>query len=308
MDRIIIVYNPRSSRFGAVRSEVLDKLSTLRGYLVGKYEVEPTDADKNSTKLAKILKDGDLVVSVGGDATGVIASNAILKSGKSATLTALPYGNFNDLARTLGTKTLLSQGPVQKYYPLEILINGKFFRYSTCYVTIGMTAEATKIYDTPKLRQKLKTSLGRRVGSYVSLASWYFKHRHDKPFLPEFSLNGTKQPLGTSDYFATNGLYVARVMKGRPEYQNPNTFYSTTGRLTNFWQLFKFMAKSILFRIPSTNTTDDLLKFTTPTTITIQTEGEYKILHNVTKIKIRKSQKYLKTITATSNKISQQTP
>ena len=350
MKRILLIYNPRSSQYSDVQKDVLSKIPTLKGYIVGKYEIAPTNVDDNITKLAKILKDDDLVISAGGDATGVIASNAILKSGKDATLAVLPYGNFNDLSRTLGTKTLedifsgtdgrnvfssdhkleqTAEGAEQtedlssvsrrrpadgpkgratrpekkafgrsciKYYPLEIYVDGKFFRYATCYVTIGMTAEAVKLYDSPIMRKKLKTNLGRKIGSYTNLASWYFKNRHKKVFLPEFRLNGELQPSKTSDYAAINGRYMARVMRGGEDYLSPKVFRSETYRLTNFWRLFKLMSKSILFRIPSSSTTGDTIEFLHPATVELQAEGEYCVFENIYKIEIRKSQKYLKTI------------
>ena len=101
MNRLIIVYNPRSSRYAEVKRDVLSRTRELKGYMIGKYEVAPTNLNDNINKLAKIIKDDDLILSAGGDATGIIASNAIIESQKSAFLAALPYGNFNDLARTL---------------------------------------------------------------------------------------------------------------------------------------------------------------------------------------------------------------
>jgi hypothetical protein len=305
--------------------------------MVGKYEVKPTNVDQNATDLAKILKNDDLVIAAGGDATGVIAANAILNSGKDATLAVLPYGNFNDLSRTLGTNSLddilgtngqmpfsraasgrpvatggrRSSSPCQapdslekwhfdhsytKYYPLEILVDGAHFRYATCYVTIGMTAEAVQIYDSPKMRKKLKTNFGRKISSYTNLASWYFKNRHQKQFIPEFKLNDKLQPIKTSDYAAVNGRYMARVMKGGEDYKNPKIFRSETDRLTNFWRLFKLMFKSVLFRTPGTDTEGDILEFIQPATVKLQAEGESCTLKDVKKIEIRKSQKCLKVI------------
>ena len=339
MKRLFIVYNPRSSRFSDVKKEVLNRQKDLRGYLVGKYEVEKTDVDKNAAKFAKLLKDGDFVIAAGGDATGVIAVNAILKSEKDVTLAVLPFGNFNDLSRTLGTKTLddvlkscesatneqfevvrdngsdLASEPrndgrersgpkiarssaySNKFYPLEIYVDGNFFRYATCYITIGMMGEAVKLYDSPSVRKKLKTNFGRKISSYTSLASWYFKNRHKKIFLSEFKLNGKLQPKKTSDYAAINGKYMARVMKGGDYYKKPKTFLHETDRLTNFWHLFKLMAKSILSHIPGTITEGDILEFLEPSSIEIQAEGEYKTFDNVKKIEIRKSEKCLKVIT-----------
>lgn len=301
MNRLLIIYNPRSSRFSDVKDEVLSHLTELKGYMIGKYEVVATNVDDNAKKLAKILKNDDLVIAAGGDATAVIAANAVLQSGKNITLAVLPYGNFNDLSRTLGTETLediftTMTEPVQKLYPLEIYVDNRFFRYATCYVTIGMTAEAVELFDQPKVRKSLKTSSGRSFGSYFSLASWYFKNRHHKIFLPEFKLNGELQHRKTSDYAAVNGSSMARVMKGGEDYKNPVIFRSETDRLTSFWRLSKLLFKSVFFRIPGTETKKDILEFLEPATVELQAEGEYQVFQNINKIEIRKSKKCLKVI------------
>lgn len=301
MKRLLIVYNPRSSRYADVKAAVLDKLSNLAGYMVGKYEVQKGNVDDNAAIFAKLLKDGDMVIAAGGDATGVIAANGILKSGKDVTLGVLPFGNFNDFSRTLGTRTFEDifekETKVQNFYPLEVHVDGKLFRVATCYVTIGMMAEAVKIYDQPRMRRILKTASGRNVGSYTNLAGWYLKNRHKKEFLPEFKLNGVLQPKKTSDYAAVNGRYMARVMKGGDDYLKPDVFRSETDRLTNFWRLFKLMMKSMFKRVPGNETRGDMLEFVKPATIEIQAEGEYKTFSNVNKIEVRKSKKCLKVIT-----------
>ena len=66
MNRIFIVYNPRSSRFFDVKKGVLSRQKEFKGFCLGKYEVEPTDVDKNADKFAKVLKDGDFVIAAGG--------------------------------------------------------------------------------------------------------------------------------------------------------------------------------------------------------------------------------------------------
>ena len=326
MKQLIIVYNPHSSRYADVKEGVLDRQKELKGYAIGKYEIEPTDVDKNAEKLSRILKDGDFVISAGGDATGVISANAILKSGKDVTLAVLPYGNFNDLSHTLGTKTLddiavwvggraggtlaarnrgastvgetARSGPTRAtLYPLEIYINDKFFRYATCYATVGMMAESVQIYDTPKMRKALKKNSGRKISSYTNLAKWYFKNRHKKQFIPEFKLNGKLQSKKVSDYAAINGRYLARVMKGRDDFEDPRIFHSKTDNLTSFWRLSKLMIRSIFIGVPGEKTENDVLELIKPGTITIQAEGEYKTFEQVKKIEIRKSKKCLKVIT-----------
>lgn len=301
MQRLFLVYNPRSSRFVDVEKEVISRLRNLKGYTIGKYEVKPTNLNDNITTFSKLLKDGDIVLSAGGDATGIIASNGILKSNKDATLAVLPYGNFNDLARTLGTmkfddldfKGQASRGTL---YPLEIHVDGKFFRYATCYVTIGMTAEACELFDEPKFRKSMQKGHKSSWRSYLALMKWYFKNRHKKQFIPDFKLNGKPQHKKTSDYAAVNGRSMCRVMKGGDDYKTTCVFRSMTDRLTNFWRLTKLMIAAILVRTPGDETTGDLLEFTHPATVELQAEGEYQVFKDIKTIKIRKSEKCLKVI------------
>lgn len=300
MKRLLIVYNPRSTRFVDVEKEVLSKTKELKGYMVGKYEVEPTDVDKNAAKFAKLLKDGDLVISAGGDATGIIASNGILKSGKDATLAVLPYGNFNDLSRTLGIKTFedvfSKKTTTKKLYPLEIYIDGKFFRYASCYVTIGMTAEAVELFDEPKFRKYMQKGHKSSWRSYIALAKWYFKNRHKKEFIPPFTLNGEPTAKKVSDYCALSGKSMCRVMKGGDDYLKPKTFRSENCRLTNFWRLTKLMTASIFKRTPGKDTTGDLIEFLEPATVELQAEGEYRVFKDIKTIEIKKGKKCLKVI------------
>ena len=298
MKRLLVVYNLKSSRFKDVEREVLVNLRNLNGYMIGKYEIQRIGVNKNAEQFAKLVEDGDLVLSVGGDATAVIAANGILKSGKSAKLAVLPYGNFNDLARTLGAKRLddVFNGKTREMWPLEILVDGKHFRYATCYVTIGMTAEAVELFDDSKVRQNLQKGHKSSWRSYISLARWYFKNRHKKVFLPEFKLNGELMHKKTSDYMAVNGRSMCRVMKGNNHFLNKTYFNHMTGKLINFWNLFRMMARSILKQVPGRKTKGDVLEFVKPSTVEIQAEGEYQVFSNISKIEIRKSDQPLKVV------------
>lgn len=298
MKRLLVVYNLKSSRFKDVEREVLVNLRNLNGYMIGKYEIQRIGVNKNAEQFAKLVEDGDLVLSVGGDATAVISANGIIKSGKDAKLAVLPYGNFNDLARTLGAKKLedVFKGKTRKMWPLEILVDGKHFRYATCYVTIGMTAEAVELFDDSKVRKKLQKGHKSSWRSYFSLMRWYFKNRHKKVFLPEFKLNGKLMHKKTSDYAAVNGRKMCRVMKGNECFLTPKTFRHMTGKLVNLWNLTKLMTRSILVRVPGCDTTGDVLEFVKPSTVEVQAEGEYQVFTNISKIEIRKSDKPLKVV------------
>ncbi len=300
MKRLLIVYNPRSSRYLEVKDQVLARAKELSGYIVGKYEIANTNIEDNTKHLSRVLEGDDLVLAAGGDATAIIAANAILESGKKVTLAVLPYGNFNDLSRTLRTKTFddvfLSGATARNFYPLEIIVDGKFFRYSTCYVTVGMTAESVGLYNEPEMRRKLKKTFGRQVTSYTELAKWYFKNRKKHVFIPEFKLNGVLQPKNTSDYAAVNGRSMARVMKGGEDYRDPKYFRHQIDHLTNIHRLIKLMFKSVISRIPGSATDGDTLEFVNPSAVALQAEGEGKVFENIKIIEIRKSKKCLKVI------------
>ena len=298
MKRLLVVYNLKSSRFKDVEREVLVNLRNLNGYMIGKYEIQRIGVDKNVEQFAKLVEDGDLVLSVGGDATGVIAANGVLKSGKDATLAVLPYGNFNDLARTLGTKKLedVLGGKTRKMWPLEILVDGKHYRYATCYTTIGMTAEAVELFDDSKVRKGLQKGHKSSWRSYILLMKWYFKNRHKKVFLPEFKLNGVPMHKKTSDYAAVNGRRMCRVMKGNDSFLSAKKFRHMTGKLVNLWNLTVLMTRSILRKVPGRDTTGDVLEFVKPSTVEVQAEGEYQVFTNISKIEIKKSDKPLKVI------------
>ena len=333
MKRILIIYNPNSSNYIRVRSEVLSRMTEFKSYMVGKFAIKKAPFKTNVSALKKILKDGDFAIATGGDATAAVTANAILESGKDVTLGVLPYGNFNDLARTLGTMKFddikmaieggLSRGSgVWKgederhdpcsdrvrgraprkatsiaLYPLDIIVDGKHWRYATCYVTMGMTAEAVELFDEPKFRKYMQKGHKSSWRSYLALAKWYFKNRHKKQFIPDFRLNGTLQHKKTSDYAAVNGRSMCRVMKGGDDYSKPKIFRSMTDRLANFWRLSKLMAISIFSRTPGIETKGDTIEFLQPATVELQAEGEYKVFKNVKTIRVEKpADKFIKVI------------
>ncbi len=302
MKRLFLIYNPNSSQYIHVKNEILSRVSDFKGYMIGKFAIKKAPFEDNVKALKKLLTDGDTIIALGGDATAAVTANAVLESGKDVAMGVLPYGNFNDLARTLGTMKLKDVFPLaepiqtKKLYPLEILVDGAHWRYATCYVTIGMTAEAVELFDDPKFRKKMQQGHKSSWRSYLALARWYFKNRHKKVFLPEFTLNGFPTRKGVSDYCALSGRSMCRVMKGGDDFLKPKVFRSENCRLISFWRLTKLMTRAILFRTPGTETTGDVLKFTNPATIELQAEGEYQIFKNVKTIEIKKPGNAIKVI------------
>lgn len=327
LSKLIVVYNPRSSKHQRIEKEVLAPSRKLQGWLVGKYEVKAESLEENAKQLAEIINDGDLVIAAGGDGTAAMAANGVILSKKQATLAVLGYGNFNDMSRMLGTKRPVEYGDefiggvseivenflaekTTQIYPLDVKVNGKHWRYAPCYVSLGLLAESTTIFDEPKIRERLKTGKRSRIYSLIQLAKWYFKH-HKEEFLPAGELEhlncpkividgaeggGMRLKPKTTDYIAVNGPSVARLMRGGCWYRKPDTFKSTTARLGNLGGLLWFMLRSVSWRIPTKKTQGDLLKFNEASEVEIQAEGEYQRLEKVKKVEVLKSKRSLRVV------------
>ncbi|MBR3321397.1 MAG: hypothetical protein IKG04_05715 [Exiguobacterium sp.] len=293
MKRLLLVYNPNSSQYIHVKDEILSRATKVRGYMVGKFTIKKAPFRKNVAALADFLKDGDTVVAAGGDATAAVCVNAILESGKDVVLGVLPYGNFNDLARTLGTMRYedifpLGSSKVRKLYPLDIKVDGKHWRYASCYVTMGMTAEAVELFDEPKFRKKMQRGHRSSWRSYLALVKWFFRFRHSHQFIPPYHINGVASPRGVSDYWALSGRSMCRIMKGGDDFLRPTFFRSGSRNLTGFWSITFLMLQSIFARTPGEETSGDSIVFDEPATIKLQAEGEYETFHDVHELTVTK--------------------
>ena len=313
--RLILVLNPRSSQYAAVTREILEPARKLKGWTVGKFELDLGDVDENAARLAGILQDGDLVVAAGGDGTASVAVNGVMmaeegRSGvgegarKRVTLAALGYGNFNDTARMLGVKrregleevvARFAQGQTTEFYPLEALVNGKHWRYAAAYVTVGMLAASTAVFDTEPVRWKLREGKPRLIFSLWSLVKWYARH-HRQDWLPEGYRNGEAWAARTTDYVAVNGKSVAQVMRGGKWYLDPQEFQGGVMRLGSFWRVGWMMLTSIFRRVPGETTRGDRLDFVEPSSVVMQAEGEHEKLTGVERIEVRKAQRGIRVV------------
>ena len=294
--RIIVAYNPRSSKHARIREEVIEPVQKLPGYIIGKYEIKSAPVDENVEALAKILSDGDFLIAAGGDGSATVAVNAAMRSEADVTLGVLGYGNFNDFARMIKSRNLeqiirdFENGKVKELYPLEAKVDGKLWRYAACYFTMGMFAESTKIFDMPKTRNILRKGKKSLVFSVVELAKWYFKNKKNE-FLDSsirvdgIALNRKKvnrfgrmkdvKSKHVSDILFVNGSSVARVMKGGDYWQSSREFFVGFGRLKGLFRLGRFMMKSMLGKMPGRVTKKEItIEFAEKTEFEIQAEGE----------------------------------
>lgn len=283
MKRLVVVYNPRSTRQAEIQEKVLAELRGLGGYLVGKFAVKKASLEENARSLAGFLMDGDLVLTVGGDGTASMTLNAVVQSGKAVTLAGLAYGNFNDLGKIIGVDGGVTEvvrryeaGETREIYPLEVKIDGEHWRYVLGYVSVGMLAASTAVFEEPKVRSRLKTGKTGRCFSIWTLAKWYFRKRHTEQWLPKDStLNGQKIARMT-DYVAVNGPQIGGVMRGGDWYLKERAFGSGAVKLNRFLGLMKFMMRSMTKGMPLRETEGDRLEFAEEAEVMMQGEGEFR--------------------------------
>ena len=82
--RIVVCYNKRSSRFREISSEVLEPIRrgdfSIQGRKLELCEFEITQASvlANARRLAKVVRDKDIVISAGGDGTATATLNGVI--------------------------------------------------------------------------------------------------------------------------------------------------------------------------------------------------------------------------------------
>ncbi len=326
LKKLIVVSNPSATKYSAVEREVLAVARKLSGWLVGRYDVQHDSFEQNVARLSKLLQDGDLVVSVGGDGTASLTVNAILSSGKQVTYSCLGYGDFNDVARMLKTKRAVEygdeyvggiseiverfeQGKSSELYPLEVQVNGELYRYALCYFSMGLLAEATQVFDEPKVRARLQARRRNLFYSWRQLGLWYLKHRRQR-FLPnaavtidhipvsksaqsEMSLRLTKE---TTDYLAINSPRVVGILKGNGSAKKADGFASAVLQLSNVKQMVGFILKGVLTKVPTRKTLCDHINFAQPASVMVQADGEFERLKEVSDIEVRKIAQPLKVV------------
>ncbi len=307
LQRVLVVYNSKSSHHAAIQEEVLEPVRRLRGALVGKFEVRYESLERNVQELIPLINDGDLVLVAGGDGTATLALNAVMQSGKRAILAVLGYGNLNDMAEMLGTTRDLGvagvwqnflAGNVHEIYPLEVTIDGDFWRYAPCYVSLGLLAEAAATVEVPEVRKKLQTGKQHKLFSLRMAVKWYWRNRKRR-FLPkEILINGQKVNKNgqMTDYLAVNAPMVAGMMKGGDWYRQPEKFGSMTQSLGKFRKMVKFGLKSISKGLALTETVEDMLKFSMPSEVMIQAEGEFCRLEDVDEVIVKKAGRGVKVV------------
>lgn len=294
--RLVLVYNPNSSHFKKMEKKVLRPVRRRKDFELVEFQVKKVVVERNVTALVKLLRRGDLVVSMGGDGTATMTLNAILKSGKERiTFGVLGYGNFNDVAMTVGSASLddiidtVNVGEAREAWPVECHLDGKLWRYGLGYFTVGMMAEACSTFEERKNRKELKRGNKSVVFSVWRLFRWWRKNRK-KNFLPElFEVDGEEEKKKT-DILVLNGRRMGKLIKGGLNVSRPDEMLFHIGKMRGWAGILGFMLRSMMFGMPSETRRKVEVVFDKKTEMIIQGEGEFKRA-KVKKIEFRKSRK-----------------
>ena len=297
----MIVYNPRSTRFSEVKEKVIEPARKLKGWMVLKFEVEKADVIKEAERLKKVLRHDDLVVSAGGDGTATMAMNAILFSGKRAVLATLPFGNFNDFPETLGEVSFkqairkFETGRFGEFFPMAVFVNGKFFRFAGVYMTAGMMAESTEVFETDKNRAGLKKARNRLSFSARKLFGWYLKNKRRRDFLVELKGNEKGE---VTDFVALNGTSIAGVVPAEGWTERREEFRVGGMRNRSLFRMVGKFLKSLEGELPGRDVKEEKLEFLKPATVFLHTEGEGVKLEGVKEVLVKKTGESLRVIRA----------
>ena len=302
--RLIIVINPRSSGFSFISKKILKPVyaSSLSEGEIITFEIQPTNPLDNAQKMAKILKNGDKILVAGGDGTAHIASNAVAFSGKKIQIKYTGFGNFNDYACSFSKNTpqaavrALEKGEtVSVLRPLEIFINGEFYRYAPLYATFGLTAEATEIFDLPKIRNHLKKIKNRNLRHLLSLAEaakFYFKNRKKHILkITKIETDGEAFEIRDkiTDVAFMNGPRMARVMRSKINKTDSENFGFTAMNSGDFRANIPFLVKGIFGHIPLKHVKNTKIEFKKPSKIALQIEGEVYRITDVKTLEVKLS-------------------
>ena len=310
--RLIIVINPRSSGFSFISKKILKPVyaSSLSEGEIITFEIQPTNPLDNAQKMAKILKNGDKILVAGGDGTAHIASNAVAFSGKKIQIKYTGFGNFNDYACSFSKNTpqaairALEKGEtVSVLRPLEIFINGEFYRYAPLYATFGLTAEATEIFDLPKIRNRLKKIKNRNLRHLISLtkaAKFYFKNRKKHILKIAKIITGNDEVFEIRDKITDvafmNGPRMARVMRSKINKTDSENFGFTAMNSGDFRANIPFLVKGIFGHIPLKRVKNVKIEFKKPSKIALQIEGEVYRITDVKTLEVRISKEKIKVL------------
>lgn len=290
-ERIVLVQNPNSTRAEQVQAGVINPLHAADIDFVGFVTKHPNTED-NISDMRDFFRDGDTILSAAGDGTGMQVANAVLREGHNQTrIGYLGYGNFNDLAHGQRSPLPLLSPNAQSVenHPLTLQVNGEYWRDAPAYMTMGFTAVAASQFGNTETRQNMRDmpEWAKLAASMGQLGMTYFKER--STYLPPFSTSTS--PLvrrAVTDVLAINSRTVGRIIKSQPDYPATDMFGYRTNDVSTILKNLPFGLLSLAGHAPASQVRELRLSFESPSTVPVQTEGEFARLKDVSELFVYK--------------------
>lgn len=291
--RLVIAYNPNSSRASAVQTEVFDRLRNA-GYAYETIEVRQASLASNVARLMPLIRPNDIILSAAGDGSAHAVFHTVLAANQPGVeLGFLAYGNFNDIPNTFNSRAslrdpvkFLEQARPETAYPLVVTIDGTPLRSALLYVTLGWTAQAASQFDDPTVRQKLVGGGGGLIKSLWRLG-WYYLKTRKSSLLPSFIYE--RKEYQKTDLLFANGPTVARLFKsGKPYYQD-HVFLFRMLDVRRLVANIPFLTSSLFGHMKGDERSRVTVSFSAPLTARVQCDGEVVELTNVATVEIAKA-------------------
>lgn len=289
--RLVIAYNPHSSRAAKVKELVFERLEEA-GYKYDTIEVKKASLADNVARLKDLIKPGDVIISAAGDGSAhAVAASVIAANQPNVALGFLAFGNFNDLPNVLNSKKsrqdpveLLATSTEAEAFPLEVQTNGRPLRFAMLYATIGWTAEVASYFDDDKNRAG-RASLG-TLSNYLRVTKYYFKSRRVAAELP---LPPVGKGKPSTDLLFVNGPRLAHVFQtGGRFYLRPDFLFVPLNVRTLTHNLPLIVRSVALHKAKGEIASEKQIDFTEPVNITVQCDGEVDVLKSVKTIVVKK--------------------
>lgn len=209
------------------------------------------------------------------------AGNSILRNEHTnSRLGMLPYGNFNDLARTYGLVPEMLIHPDSlssvNLYPLTVTADESYCRDALAYATVGWTARAAQGFSEQASRESITNTPDtiKLTRSLWQLAIHYFAHRDE--YLPAFHTSKSEIiQRAVTDVLAVNNPVMGRIIRSDMPYGSiANIFGYTELDVSSLTKNIPFGLKAISGYTPLDPIEKIALEFTEPLTLHVQSEGE----------------------------------
>lgn len=288
--RVVVVHNPYSTRAEKALSGVFNRLDEA-GVEYTTHTTQHADTEANIADMRDVIRNGDTILSVGGDGTSMQVANAVLREGHSDTsIGLLGYGNFRDLGKESDPLKLFDPtAQIIDSHPMTITMNGEYLRDAPGYMTLGFTALAANKFGSTESRERLsgRPEWAKLITSIGQLGVDYFQMRNNK--LPAFH---TSESLivqtAVTDILAINSVQAGRIIRSATDYARGDTFGFRTNNVSSILPNIPFGLQALAGHAPATQMNALKIYFEQPSTVPFQTEGEYAELHDVNELFVYK--------------------